>query len=304
MGLNKEHLIMRRRSTIIFLAVSFICCLYIFTSPAAMPHDAITRLDASSWVCTAKSGNDEKALAEEIKDYERSARFRVKIDEVRGLRASDTRQASIVAWLQANVLVDGQSLLDLGCAAGNVIKTVNASMADRGGLGKIVGVELVGGWASVAREALPGATILEGDITEVDIPSSLGSFDVVLLNDVLEHVQGSRHGCLMRQIQRATHVGSAVYMHTPSPETQLVEAGQYYENVIRHHEIIYLMALAGFQLEKFEFDTSTNCGTNADHIKIPSFSRAKCIVNGVPKYYHMLFRRPRDVRTIGKSIAF
>ena len=44
------------------------------------------------------------------------------------------------------------------------------------------------------------ATVVNADITEVDLGSA--TFDLVMLNDVMEHVMSSRHGCLWRTLSR------------------------------------------------------------------------------------------------------
>ena len=142
--------------------------------------------------------------------------------------------------------------------------------------------------------------MFEGDITHFEIS---GSFNLVTMNDVLEHVQPSRHHCLIQRLVQVTAPGSFVYFHTPTPETQLHNAVQFYENVVPTHYWINQMARGGFQLERMEYDTDLDCGKN-NHGKLAGIqrtgaaatARAKCVVDGVPKYTHMLFRRTADER--------
>ena len=95
--------------------------------------------------------------------------------------------------------------------------------------------------------------------------------------------------------------GSIVYMHTPNPTTQLMDSDQYYENVLPHHFLIAGMAYAGFELVNFEHDTDLRCENDMDsHPKFPTtvdgskpamIAGARCTALGMPKFYHIVFRR-------------
>merc|ERR1712039_830184 len=85
-------------------------------------------------------------------------------------------------------------------------------------------------------------------------------FDMVMLNDVMEHIEKKRYGCLFSQLDKVTHPGSIVYMHTPTPMTQIADRGQYFENVVPHHFVTMGMAMRGFELVQFEHDVDTVCG--------------------------------------------
>lgn len=65
--------------------------------------------------------------------------------------------------------------------------------------------------------------------------NGLGAVNSVTLNDVVEHMQPERLGCLFQTLKRLSHPGTAAYFHVPSPEIQLTENGQYFENVLPHH---------------------------------------------------------------------
>ena len=67
-----------------------------------------------------------------------------------------------------------------------------------------------------------------------------------------EHIMPKRYGCLFATLAAHSHPGTAVYMHTPTPETQLNENGQFFENVVPQHVLVTGMAFAGFQLERFD----------------------------------------------------
>jgi hypothetical protein len=144
--------------------------------------------------------------------------------------------------------------------------------------------------------------ISAGDITSFTLPSPYGTttFDFVMLNDVMEHIQKNRYGCFFAQLARRTHVGSVVYMHTPTPAAQLRDQGQFYENVLPHHYVVMGMAKVGFELLAMELDIETVCGRHsAERIGIPKQAQqAQCWMGQFPKYYHMVFQR---VSESGKS---
>jgi cyclopropane fatty-acyl-phospholipid synthase-like methyltransferase len=144
-------------------------------------------------------------------------------------------------------------------------------------------------------------TVRAGDITEFSLPDPYAgkTFDFVMLNDVAEHIQKERYGCFFQNLNRLTHKGSIVYMHTPTPETQLADSGQYVENVLPHHYLVMGMALAGFELVTLEHDMDTVCKSRSrGRESIPRGIRdARCIYkNRYPKYYHAVFRKsPKQV---------
>ena len=67
----------------------------------------------------------------------------------------------------------------------------------------------------------------------------------------------NRYACLFRRLRQYTKPGSVVYIHVPSPETQLDDKGQYFENVVPPHLLIEGMAAYGFQLRHYGQDMRT-----------------------------------------------
>jgi len=172
--------------------------------------------------------------------------------------------------------------------------------------------------------------ICSGDITDFDLPDPYkgATFDFVMLNDVVEHIQRGRFGCLFLKLQDLTHSGSLVYIHTPTAEAQLYmyrksspstvnpavfdadsdakidnEKDKHRSrlltersNVLPHHFIFTGMAMAGFELVEMEMDMQTNCGGRVYNLnRMPqSFDMAACNIGGYTKYSHMVFRRASD----------
>ena len=130
------------------------------------------------------------------------------------------------------------------------------------------------------------------------------TFDLITLNDVVEHLMPNRYGCLFATLAAHARPGTVVYMHTPTPETQLRDRGQYFENVVPHHVLVVGMACAGFQMERFAYDNETDCGRSMPTSSAgltPMNRGVRCIDQGssVPKYSHIVFRKSADPRALG-----
>ena len=153
---------------------------------------ALTLSTSSASADEARSGQCErtpkelKLLESEAKDYENNKRFKRKIAEVCCGHEPDARQPAIMKFLEENdVFVEDQSVLDLGCAAGSMLMQYQRKLRKLGGHKRMVGVELVPGWVAAANKYLENIEVFEGDITHFEIS---GSFNLVTMNDVLEHL--------------------------------------------------------------------------------------------------------------------
>jgi len=246
--------------------------------------------------CIPVTPEQKDALQSEIKAYEGSEKFKAKMQEVQGGIETAGLHKVVAKYLTENLLQPGWSVLELGCAAGMMLKMVDEAYA--AGIGEhkeLVGVEIVTGWVKFAQEYHPDINIYEGDVTEFNLPAPFEAktFDFVMLSDVVEHIQKERYGCFFQKLNELTHPGSIVYMHTPTPQAQLVEAEQHFENVVPHHYLVMGMALAGFEVVSFEHDLDTLCGRRVKKVrKMPRSVRGvKCIMNKWPKYYHAIFRK-------------
>jgi SAM-dependent methyltransferase len=81
----------------------------------------------------------------------------------------------------------GRAVLDVGCAYGGFLVA-----AAKAGAKRVVGIDIDPSLLDLARLQLADhhtrADIRQMDITAADAPSELGRFDIVLCNDVIEHV--------------------------------------------------------------------------------------------------------------------
>ncbi|KAI8114348.1 hypothetical protein M9434_002474 [Picochlorum sp. BPE23] len=245
-----------------------------------------------TWPCKALSRREREEIFKEAASYEESDRFLRKIDEAKGLKDFDSRGLSCIEFLKQNILTAGQSVLDLGSAAGAALRHIKSILDAFGGHGRMVGVDIVPGWIKAGSEIFEDIEFYLSDITA--FRKIEYNFDLIMLNDVLEHVQPSRLGCLMQTLAHFSHEKTVVYMHVPTPETQLKDTGQYYENVVPIHVITLAMSQVNFQLVHFSYDNSTVCG--AKRIEKLGGKVYQCVFNGAPKYYHALFIRSADTR--------
>ena len=85
----------------------------------------------------------------------------------------------------------------------------------------MIGVELVLGWVRAAIEIFGNDSrpfsFHQGDVTAFRLGQT---FDIITLNDVLEHLMPNRCGCLFATLAAHAHPGTVVYLHTTTPETQ------------------------------------------------------------------------------------
>lgn len=253
--------------------------------------------------CVEKTLDETAELQKEIEDYEKSEKFFNKITEVKGGAKISSVHSAIVDYVTSNILKPGFSVLELGAAAGVIIGRIFDAYNKIDELrklprGRFQGVELVDGWVAFANQHFAGnISFVKGDITEFDLGHN-GTFDLIIMADVMEHVQKNRYSCLLQKLSEVTHPGSIVYMHTPTPEAQLKDARQYFENVLPHHLLVAGMASAGFELVEFIHDKTSKCHTwsRLRHVRkspvLPKGLRGgRCYQNGWLKYYHATFVR-------------
>jgi 3-hydroxymyristoyl/3-hydroxydecanoyl-(acyl carrier protein) dehydratase len=275
--------------------------------------------------CVPSSAEHKANLAKEIADCEQSTKFKEKTREVELAEKKVLANHQLIdKHLRANALMPGCSVLELGCAAGKMLQMVKMAHDSEGakvGMHKeMVGVELVSGWVKFAQKFLKpkGIDVFEGtscffvvllhsfivcscfsespppgDIADFTLPGPHESktFDFVMLNDVAKHIQKDRCGCFFSQLQKVTHDDSIVHMHTPNPQGQLMEKGQFYENVLPHHFLTLGMATAGFELIQLEQDLGVMCGARQDSLSPSLLLKVPCACNKWPRHHHVLFRR-------------
>jgi hypothetical protein len=175
----------------------------------------ITNVQEAVTECIPITSGQKAALQKEISDYEKSTKFTLKVREVQGTEPVAKHHIAINKYLKEKVLQPGWSVLELGCAAGMMLKMVQQAYDSGIGAHKeLVGVELVTGWVKFAQSHHKEIKVFKGDITEFTLPEPYAAktFDFVMLNDVAEHIQKERYGCFFQNLNSVTHEGSIVYM--------------------------------------------------------------------------------------------
>ena len=97
------------------------------------------------------------------------------------------------------------SILDLGCGSGLTVQSLTA----RGH--RVVGVDVLTEGLQATRQFLPGALLLQADIT--CLPLKENSFDAVLLLDVLEHVDDQ---IVLEHVQELLRPDGQVFLSVPT----------------------------------------------------------------------------------------
>ena len=207
-------------------------------------------------------------LAEEVRTYERSPKYRRKLDECEGREVIDfTRDRFGEVWqnLQEHVQ-PWHSVLDLGCACGALTQKVS-ELTD----GRVVGVDIVPGWIAAARRV---ASASESSRTGTDLASfstsgippqyilgdmtegySTWTFDMIYMADSYEHVPKYRELHLWESLVRLSHFGTKLYIHIPTPTKQKYSLGgaqQYLEKVVEYDDLLHTAACFGFRRIKFQ----------------------------------------------------
>lgn len=103
---------------------------------------------------------------------------------------ADPRGHMLAAF--ASKLADGSRVLDLGCGAG-IPSTQELARGFR-----VTGIDISSAQVDLARERVPDADFIQGDITELDFPSA--SFDGVTALYAISHVPRDQHRQLFADV--------------------------------------------------------------------------------------------------------
>ncbi len=102
--------------------------------------------------------------------------------------------------------VDGLDVLDLGCGVG----FFGGLARSRGG--KVVGLDFSEAALKIAQQQQQGIPFLRGDATCVPFPDA--SFDVVLLNDIIEHLAEAPGRTMIQEVFRILRPGGRLIVDT------------------------------------------------------------------------------------------
>jgi len=91
---------------------------------ASYSNQAAPSVQAMVTQCKPITKEEKEEITKEIKDYEKSPKFKAKQNEVMGTAKIAAHHAAIVQYLKAKVLQPNWNILELGCAAGSMLNFV------------------------------------------------------------------------------------------------------------------------------------------------------------------------------------
>jgi trans-aconitate 2-methyltransferase len=141
-------------------------------------------------------------------------------DEYAGRQAAvgvNKRHRAILGWALKFGMRPDHSVLELGCGIG----TLTGLLAEElGSGGSVVAIDLSPVSIESAEQRLSGfdnVHLLAADVLDTDLE---GSFDVVVLPDVIEHIPLERHRALFERVSSWVKPDGFVLLHYPSPHYQ------------------------------------------------------------------------------------
>ncbi len=99
------------------------------------------------------------------------------------------------------------AILELGCGDG----ATGALALDEGKCGRYVGIELFEPMAALAKDRL--SEVLIGNIESMDLPLAAGSFDALIISEVLEHLIDP--GATLARLAPLLRPGARVFASSP-----------------------------------------------------------------------------------------
>ena len=105
-------------------------------------------------------------------------------------------------------LARGGRLLDAGCGTGGVL----AWLRGAGPFGPLAGADIAGEAIAFARRQVPDADLRVAPLDAMIFPDA--SFDLVVCNDVLQHVPSARLGASVSELARVVAPGGALLVRT------------------------------------------------------------------------------------------
>lgn len=126
----------------------------------------------------------------------------------------NARHRSILALLKRFGLRSGDRVLELGCGVGTLTELLVEELGPRG---SVLAIDLSPASIEAASERLGvrgNVELLAADVVEMEVD---GSFDAVVLPDVIEHIPLERHHALFGRIAAVVEPNGFVLLHYPNP---------------------------------------------------------------------------------------
>lgn len=130
-------------------------------------------------------------------------------------RGINQRHLRIMQWLKQFGLQDGMRVLEIGCGIG----TQTELLAEKLPNGYLLAMDISPRSIEMAKQRLAGKKQVDlrcGDIVTLDVD---GTFDMIVLPDVLEHIPISEHEILFQKLAKLLKPEGQVVIHIPSPQS-------------------------------------------------------------------------------------
>ncbi len=138
-----------------------------------------------------------------------------------GLEHSRDRLAALTALVRQNV-AKGGSVLDVGCGAGHVLRSLADSY-------RTTGIELAPSWFEISRRR--GVNVVAEPLSSRYWDQHRSTFDAITLFDVIEHVNRPLEVC--RRALDLLAPGGALLMDTPNADGLLYRFGDFTSRISR-----------------------------------------------------------------------
>lgn len=123
------------------------------------------------------------------------------------------RHRAILGWVKRFGVKSNDAVLEVGCGIG----TFTSLLATQVRYGKILAVDISPKSIDIARQKLSGfnnITLLAADITFTEMG---GTYDVIILPDVLEHIPIDAHTKLFAKLATLIKPNGYILIHIPNP---------------------------------------------------------------------------------------
>jgi trans-aconitate 2-methyltransferase len=124
------------------------------------------------------------------------------------------RHRAILRWLEVTGLERGHNVLEIGCGIGTLTQLLIGAV---GTTGAVTGIDVSPKSVDVARRRLgerANLTLLAGDVLELELA---GTFDVVVMPDVIEHIPLESHPRLFSRAASWLSPRGFVLLNYPNP---------------------------------------------------------------------------------------
>lgn len=137
---------------------------------------------------------------------------------------------------------EGLALLDAGCGTGGFLAWIDR----RADIDRLCGIDLSAEAIAVAREEAPRADLAVGQLHA--LPYEDGTFDVITLTDVLQHVDEKDEAATLRELLRVLRSGGALLVRTNAGRHARRERTDW--RLYNSYLLRSRLAEAGFQVER------------------------------------------------------